>query len=1007
MQSPTLELKNSIVKAGAGAGKTTDLVRRVSELALHWKKAHGKFPRLVVTTYTRKATQELRERLLSQAMTMESHELLEFVSSKSQLHISTIHGVLSVFLSRYAHLAEFDNSFTIIAGDMVRRLIRKSLRRLILQSPQKEQLLALYPFSRWTAIANQYYACWLENPNLRPHSLDDFEGVFIQEVEAASKELRSLAEDIYRETNHEKYREYALALVNLSESMKGLAPEGFQESFNECVLSLPRKPPFSAKQMYISEELNERLGGIKKIKENFSSALYKYSFWQEAIEKSKMAESLLKDFCQDFFDYKKLNGSFEIRDLELMTLKILREVPVLGEAFASDWDYWFVDEYQDTSPLQVELLKRLMGQRCAHTVGDPQQSIYLFRGARSEVFRNKQNEIADKGGEVLESMVNYRSEKPLLHFINNFFQHVDPSSFSAMSPNSNPGPWFGCQAYFYHADVQENATGAQKRDLENNAIARHIAFLYGEHKVAFENICVIARTNKDLVEIAASLQKSSIPVHVHASSGFFQRREILDIQSILKFLINPHNKRNLVELLRAPYFRISDEDIFALCRECEQYSLWNFWNETKPQIASEVRESLQKLLDLRDSQGVVAALEYCVQYHGLIDFSHQHDPTGRRESNFWKYLDQIRQRERQPGFSWVQFISREEETQESFDSQMEADAVAALEPNCVNLMTVHASKGLAFEHVILARCAGRPQLSKSKLFSFDEEKCTWGLLHVDEDNEMQGCLPDKVVLSRQRQLEEQEMKRLLYVAVTRARKSVAFLWSGEPQKQSWAEYFSPWVISTELKSSADYKIQINLVDVLEPISLPKPFERASVRLAYQSKADPSFGHLSVTQLLEKKQSKIKLKTAKDFDFKAASEGVLFHRVMEALHYSGQEGALKAIPLWFESNKAQVTAAMNYVLKLKTPPMAELIAKGFVEWGFQMTIAEGILEGQIDLWGEVGGEVWVVDYKTGSVAYLEKAFQQLELYAQALKAYGVKGKIRQAVLFPFTQRCEIR
>ena len=78
-----------------------------------------------------------------------------------------------------------------------------------------------------------------------------------------------------------------------------------------------------------------------------------------------------------------------IDDLEFMTIKILREKPQIIKPFSEEWNYWLIDEYQDTTPLQAKILDELRGSSKEFIVGDPQQSIYLFRGARSEVFENK------------------------------------------------------------------------------------------------------------------------------------------------------------------------------------------------------------------------------------------------------------------------------------------------------------------------------------------------------------------------------------------------------------------------------------------------------------------------------------------------------------------------------------------------------------------------------------------------------------------------------------------
>src|SRR5690348_6124399 len=108
MPRTSLTMNSEIVKAGAGAGKTTALTERVMQMAQEYRAKHARWPRMVVTTFTRKATQELRERLMTKAINSGDLAFLEYVCAKSQLSISTIHGVCHQFLKKYGHLLGYD-----------------------------------------------------------------------------------------------------------------------------------------------------------------------------------------------------------------------------------------------------------------------------------------------------------------------------------------------------------------------------------------------------------------------------------------------------------------------------------------------------------------------------------------------------------------------------------------------------------------------------------------------------------------------------------------------------------------------------------------------------------------------------------------------------------------------------------------------------------------------------------------------------------------------------------
>src|SRR5262249_2088157 len=137
--------------------------------------------------------------------------------------------------------------------------------------------------------------------------------------------------------------------------------------------------------------------------------------------------------------------------------------------------------------------------------------------------------------------------------------------------------------------------------------------------------------------------------------------------------------------------------------------------------------------------------------------------------------------------------------------------------------------------------------------------------------------------------------------------------------------------------------------------------------------------LSVSSLLEKSEktkSTATLDSAKALEdrLRLPSVGIKLHEMFEKLRY--HSGRLAPA-------EPKLANALKYVTELTSPPMAELLKQGEVEWGFQIKTRLGLLEGQIDLWGTVAGQTWVIDYKSGSENYKERAFKQLELYAFAL------------------------
>ena len=252
-------------------------------------------------------------------------------------------------------------------------------------------------------------------------------------------------------------------------------------------------------------------------------------------------QELGSSFAKIFGEMKDGQARFEMNDLELKSLEILRAKPFLAEVFSDAWDYWMVDEYQDTSPLQAEILQTLIGAKPRILVGDPQQSIYLFRGADVAVFDRAEKAVFARGGSMVRLAKNYRSAPALLLWINDFMAAMS-EGFMRMEPRAEKAEGETAPVTLFRAaDAQ----------AELNGIVAQVGELLSRG-ARLEEICIISRTHRSLLETSLRLKEFGYPTHVHASRGFNSRREIVDAQALWKFLANPHDILNLLVLLRSP-----------------------------------------------------------------------------------------------------------------------------------------------------------------------------------------------------------------------------------------------------------------------------------------------------------------------------------------------------------------------------------------------------------------------------------------------------------------------
>jgi ATP-dependent helicase/nuclease subunit A len=1010
------EYKNILYKAGAGAGKTTELTRFITESALEFKKQNGRFPKLVVTTFTRKATQELKERLMARAIESEDFELTQYFSSSNQVFISTMHGVLSLFLNRFGFRMGLDPALQILGESDLHRLRRRTLKRLFGEHPKFVELLDFFSMNQLLLSLESYHREKSMHPDMQGFGLQDLAEAFEVKLAGLSRSLFEIVDQIQEETSQPSWIEYAGWLKEVAAGLgKNWNRSDFLESFKS-----KRKPPQSKTSPAVSEELNEWVSfTIDQVKE-LGSEKYNPQFWQ-SYEKVGALYQELADLYRPLFEMSKKNlGGISTDDLELLALRCAGQFPEVAESFSKEWDYWLIDEYQDTSPIQERIIDSLKGASRHFVVGDPQQSIYLFRGARAELFHSKQEAFEKVGDEIRHLTTNYRSDPELVHFFNDFFSKIG-KSFTFMNPKS------------LESDADSNGMDeckiqflmAESRESEVESIAHQIR-RWLANGVQAEDICILAKTNETLREIAKGLYLKKIPCHLHSSSGFSKRREVVDAISLLQFLINPDDNFNLLRLLRSPFCRVGDQQLVNLVQNLKsRESLWSMLSGgadvTSDSELSQTKRNLQMALQDTNLLGVGRAFETHLVHFGYLDFSEDYDPTGRRESNLWKLLKRMSDAESDPGFTYHNFVTQ---ILSSGFFEDDGDATPALEPRRVNLMTIHHSKGLQFPHVIVPQMDKKSRPFSVPGFVFCEKQKRWSLsLPSGPDNKREALFVADPIIDEWKLREKKEQERVLYVALTRAAKSVMLSWSGEPQASSLAQLVACNLEEgVHQESGYKYIVVKSISDIMTFVPLEK---QTSVTRSKLETAVAGEGlRVSVTHLLKPfgaktdQQTKSTSPQASEPKWKmqklleSAERGVAIHRLLETLKYEQEvldkrlldQHVFHILGEKSPSTLRSMTEILKFVLEQREVPVSDLIKNGFVEWGFLLKHSGALIEGQIDLWGEHSGVFWVVDYKSGSSEGVEKAFEQLGIYSYALRQSHQelrenKKPLNMAVIFP--------
>jgi ATP-dependent helicase/nuclease subunit A len=486
------------------------------------------------------------------------------------------------------------------------------------------------------------------------------------------------------------------------------------------------------------------------------------------------------------------------------TLALLRRMDEFSQSryrLEARYHHVLVDEFQDTSRAQWRLVARLVeswgeGAGLAHdaplqpsvfVVGDRKQSIYAFRDADVGMLRRARRFVRGlrPDGDVRRSIArSFRSAPPLLAFANDLFHEVEKvpgrvDSFRYAAADRFP------------VEPAPRPAGAGRREADGNggdvalgliadassagaasALVQEVSRLLAEVEVRDRqtglprparpgDIGILFRSRESHRDYEAALEARGIPTYVYKGLGFFDADEVKDLVALLRFLSNPVSDLRAAALLRSGIVRLSDPALRLLAPSIARALVRrdDEWLAALPaedaQVLRRLRDALPRWLALVDRVPPAELLD-----HVLADAAYAFVLRGGRELQARENVKKVRallRRIQNRGYATLPRIARHLDRLSAGDeSNAIVDAVDA-----VNLMTVHAAKGLEFPIVFLVNLGRGTGGHGDPVLVVDDPRRGEPLVSVD------GGLAEAEDALRARDVEE--TKRLLYVAVTRAR----------------------------------------------------------------------------------------------------------------------------------------------------------------------------------------------------------------------------------------------
>jgi ATP-dependent helicase/nuclease subunit A len=671
-----------------------------------------------------------------------------------------------------------------------------------------------------------------------------------------------------------------------------------------------------------------------------------------------------------------------------------------------------VDEFQDTSTTQYRLLEQLIcgwepgDGRTVFVVGDPMQSIYRFRQAEVGLFLKAQQEgIGQIYLEPIQLQANFRSTSTLVDWVNRHFSRI----FPAQADISSGAAPFNKSVAMHGA--QQDSQVALIPCHDTNETTHAVVEIVMQHikKDPQQNIAILVRSRPHLVKIITALKTAQIPFHAVEMESLSEQTIVLDLIALTAALLHLGDRLAWLAILRAPWCGLTLADLQILAGENHHETLWQ-----KLQLFAEL-EGLSA--DGRKRLGaVVPVLKQSIAQQGRIKLRHLVEATWKALNGLACLGDAAELNAAMSYFAILENLQAQHELP-NLDQTCLAEKVAqhhttyAENPECkLVIMTIHKAKGLEFDTVIVPHLQRKNRVEEAQLLLWLDRPSAQNandlILAPIKAKKVESDPIYNYLRHVEKQKSRYEMSRLLYVAVTRAKKSLYLLAEVNSEDNKLVAPSADSFLSLLEQAFAEQALQNLPTKEMPGREFPEKPVVQLCRLRYADMAPAlDFSHSGFYENLNAVSI-----SSHGISTESRQVGILIHRILQQINEEGldswdlpriiqQQNYWKktllqsgVIPNQLDQALQEVTAAIK--LSLQDPRGRWILAcqaQEHSEWALTAVIAGVTQQIVIDrTFVDEQGIRWIIDFKTGSLD------DKLKLYQQQLEGYA-------AVLWQLEQR----
>ena len=775
------------VVAGPGSGKTRVLVERLRWLIVD-REVNPE--NVLAITFTEKAAHEMRLRLIAEGdPSPDTRRWLEAA------HVSTIDAFCNRLLKENALAAGVDPGFEILDETEGRDLLQSAIESVLAEAFKEggEPL---------RAFLGSYAATAARSARGDPLTLLD-------DLAALVWSIRSYGAEPFLREAEAPLTQLAVKLRELGFAKKRADLAEIAASLESASPDSPRKAAALIGRAQLATAKIYKRGKIKhlvaEVKDHLLPECKAAAVSAVNAEARQWLLNVTRRILASFESAKRAAGRMDFDDV------LAKAADLLGSGRGPElhFEHVLIDEFQDTNPLQIRLVERLLDAHGAQrpvrfVVGDINQSIYGFRHADQNVFREYRERIESSGGEVVRLTKNFRSR---------------PEVLSAVHRVLPGGPGSGVERHHLDSgnvfpDTKQPSVevrivtdgGKDAPEREGLLLARRLHALKRELQLAdrgsgpaasrpmrWGDVAVLTRTHARAAQLATALREGGVPCQTSGGRSLFQAPETAELAAFLRVMRNPRDEISLAAVLKSPLCGIDDATLLLLKRDRRNLAdaLAN-GTSSRSSIGEtaegQLRRFLKILADCRTDREIVPVrflLARALSACGYRSFLSQAEDGPRALGRLDRLLDWIGRREEQGTFG-IDDVSR------ALDQAIESRAASRAVPDgsrdrqAVEILTMHGAKGLEFPVVVLASLQSSARGPNPGL-QFSERHGIGARWRDPFDDGPTADAAYRTADLDVKRREREEADRLFYVAMTRAEEHLILgaSFPGAAQMRNW------------------------------------------------------------------------------------------------------------------------------------------------------------------------------------------------------------------------------